>query len=345
MIERADVERAYRDVLGRPPESEAAIEAHLAGHRSVADMRTAFARSEEARARPGMPPAPPGTTLGPGDLDAFVLDTDRLGPPGSPEVEAFWAGLSYRPRAQVDETLDPYGEAYVDQQVAVYQEISGRDLDQARHEMSFFDPAPHVTSPNPYAHWTPALVALHVGRVSRAVQHAGLGFGQHVLDMGCGWGSTSEAMAFLGLRVTGVDINPDFVALVNRRAARLGNGIEARVGSFDAIPGDEAFDAALFYESLHHAVRPWLALAAVHARLRPGGTLMLAGEPVNDMWRHWGIRTDMTSVYFVRKFGWFESGWSVAFLRDCVARCGFEVDHFAAEPHGIGWVMTARKPG
>ncbi|TIU30913.1 MAG: methyltransferase domain-containing protein, partial [Mesorhizobium sp.] len=124
---------------------------------------------------------------------------------------------------------------------------------------------------------------------------------------------------------------------------RIGHKIGAVQGSFEDIPGDGLYDAVLYYESLHHAIKPWETLSLVHSRLNPGGKLMLAGEPVNDIWKHWGIRTDPLSIYCIRKFGWFESGWSADFISKCVKRCGFEVDHFAEEPGSIGWIMIARK--
>ncbi|MBU6296156.1 MAG: methyltransferase domain-containing protein, partial [Planctomycetes bacterium] len=42
--------------------------------------------------------------------------------------------------------------------------------------------------------------------------------GASILDMGCGWGLSSEAMAFSGASVTAVDINPQFVELIEKRA-------------------------------------------------------------------------------------------------------------------------------
>jgi cyclopropane fatty-acyl-phospholipid synthase-like methyltransferase len=180
--------------------------------------------------------------------------------------------------------------------------------------------------------------------VARAIQYSGLQIGDHVLDMGCGWGTSCELMAFCGLEVTGLDINPRFVELVNARAKRIGHKVDAIQGTFEKIPGDGLYDAVLYYESLHHAIKPWETLSLVHSRLKAGGQLMLAGEPVNDIWKHWGIRTDPLSIYCIRKFGWFESGWSADFISKCVKRCGFEVEHFAEEPSSIGWIMIARKP-
>ncbi|RWM09226.1 MAG: class I SAM-dependent methyltransferase [Mesorhizobium sp.] len=354
MIRRDDVIAGYEELLGRAPESDDVISAHQAAHDSVEAFRASLSQSPEYQMKNRSSASDTASstrrsnwrhakTITPGNLDSFIGSSDNLGPPGSPEVEEFWRGMRYVPETRVNQKLDPFGEEYVAQQIAVYREIARRDIDQHSNELTDFAMADHIAGSNPYTHQPPTSVALHVGRVSRAIHYSGMQIGDHVLDMGCGWGTSCELMAFCGLEVTGLDINPRFVELVNTRAKRIGHKVGAVQGSFEDIPGNGLYDAVLYYESLHHAIKPWETLSLVHSRLKPGGKLMLAGEPVNDIWKHWGIRTDPLSIYCIRKFGWFESGWSADFISKCVKRCGFEVDHFAEEPGSIGWIMIARK--
>lgn len=284
----------------------------------------------------------PRRVLGPDDLEQFVRETDALGDIGSPAVDEFWAGTAYKPSVRVDTSLDPFGEEYTAQQIELYREISRRDVDQELHEQTAVDVEEHLLTPNPYATFAPAAAAIHMGRVARAVQYSGLAAGSHVIDMGCGWGLSTEVMAYAGFRVTSLDINPSFVELVNRRAERLGHPVAAVVGRFDHIPGDDRYDGALFYECLHHAIRPWEVLEYVRGRLRPGGKLMIAGEPFNRSWPHWGIRTDPYSLYCIHKFGWFESGWTGDFLKLCLNRAGFDVERMKHEGNEIGKVVVAR---
>ncbi|WP_181168865.1 class I SAM-dependent methyltransferase [Mesorhizobium sp. B2-4-17] len=356
MITRSDVIAGYKELLDRLPESDDVISMQQAAHETVDAFRANIRQSCEYQAKNGGRPNDPapstqpsawkgGKTITPDNLDAFIAYSDSLGPPSSPQVEHFWRGMKYVPSARVSERLDPFGEEYVAGQVAVYREIARRDVDQQVNELTDFVMADHIAGANPYTHQPPVSVALHVGRVSRAIERSGLQIGDHVLDMGCGWGTSCELMAFCGLEVTGLDINPRFIELVNTRAKRIGHKVGAVQGSFESIPGDRLYDAALYYESLHHAVKPWETLSLVHNRLKPGGKLMLAGEPVNDIWKYWGIRTDPLSVYCIRKFGWFESGWSADFISKCVKRCGFEIEHFEVEPGSIGWIMIASKRG
>lgn len=273
-------------------------------------------------------------------LDAFVAESDRLGGPGSPACEAYWADFTYTPTLQVDQSLDPFSEAYVDQQLALHLEMSGRAFDQSVNELSTFSMDAHVNAPNPYAHHNPAELAMHIQRLSKAFRVAGVGLNAHLLDMGCGWGLSSEIAAYLGLRVTAVDINPAFVDLVNARAERSGSRIKAVQSAFDQYRPVGGHDAILFYECLHHAVRPWTLLQTLVDHLSPDGRLILAGEPINDSWWvNWGLRLDALSVYCIRKFGWFESGWSMPFVEAVFERIGlrFEV-HADADPF-IGYTI------
>lgn len=275
-------------------------------------------------------------------LDAFVAETDRRGHIGSADVEAYWAGVAYQRSTRVNESLDPYSSEYVEQQLALYRELSGRNLDQTTNELTEFTLRDHVVAANPYAHQAPVMIGIHLARLSHALMHSKLQIGDHLLDMGCGWGLSSEIFAYSGLRVTALDINPRFVELVEARAREKNLPIQAIQGTFEKVPPGP-FDAVAYYECLHHAVKPWETLTAVAGSLRLGGKLLLAGEPINEMWRHWGLRTDPLSIYCIRKFGWFESGWSIQFLCDCIEKCGFKITHCTNEGLQIGWVIVAEK--
>jgi 2-polyprenyl-3-methyl-5-hydroxy-6-metoxy-1,4-benzoquinol methylase len=222
----------------------------------------------------------------------------------------------------VDVTLDPDGPEYMAQMLDLYREISGRSLNQSENELTDLDVDRLAETISPYEDWQPPDRALHYLRVARVVRRAGLDKGDRILDMGCGWGMTGEILAQLGLDVVAVDINPKFVELVQRRAERLGLPIEAICAGFDDFEAEaESFDGALFYESLHHAVDVNAVVARVARLLKPDAPLMLAGEPIHrTWWPAWGLRLDPESVYCIRKFGWFESGWSRKYISQVLAR-------------------------
>ena len=106
------------------------------------------------------------------DLDAFVQQSDALGGPGSVACNAYWEPISYIPNVLVDEALDPFSDDYVNQQLAVYAELSGRPFNQAINEHSVIDVDTHIFAVNPYNHPSPGELALHLHRLSRALRQA-----------------------------------------------------------------------------------------------------------------------------------------------------------------------------
>jgi SAM-dependent methyltransferase len=101
-----------------------------------------------------------------------------------------------------------------------------------------------------------------------------------ILDLGCGGGWTSIFLARHGHDVTGQDIAPDMIA-VARENARL-NGVEDRAtflcSDFEQLELDGRFDAAIFFDALHHAEDEALAIRSAWRALRPGG-LLITHEP------------------------------------------------------------------
>jgi len=148
-----------------------------------------------------------------------------------------------------------------------------------------------------------------------------------VLEVGAGWGLQAELLSELGFEVDVVDVNPAFVRLIGERLDRRGFGGRRMVGTFDSFPvGEGAYDLAYTYEALHHTPHP---MATIRRLVEPIGAgarrLAFVGEPVVDMWPAWGLRTDPESLYCIRRFGWFESGWSADFILSCIARSGLGV--------------------
>jgi 2-polyprenyl-3-methyl-5-hydroxy-6-metoxy-1,4-benzoquinol methylase len=273
-------------------------------------------------------------------LDDLVSRIDALGGVGTPEIGREFYGFNVDFDTKVDESLDPFSDAYVANQVRLYEELSGRELDQSSGEMTLFDLEAHSTGPNPYNSRDVDFIARNSIAVMSMLRCANLPPNPAVLDLGCGWGLSTEMMAFCGCDVTAVDINPDFVALVKRRLSDRHLRPAIHLSNFDDVDFSAQFDLAVFYECLHHAVKPWETIAVAGKSLKPGGKIAFAGEPINThWWKHWGLRLDIASVYCIRKFGWFESGWTQDFLALCFKRNGLSLSFYpqlGLDSSGVG---------
>jgi SAM-dependent methyltransferase len=111
--------------------------------------------------------------------------------------------------------------------------------------------------------------------------------GARVLDLGCGtgWSSIALARAYPGLRVDGVDSDEASIAEARRNAAEAGVGDRVRFEVADAATvgeRDGGYDAAFVFEALHDMARPVEALRAVRGLLGDGGVLVVADEKVAE---------------------------------------------------------------
>src|SRR2546425_2702214 len=102
--------------------------------------------------------------------------------------------------------------------------------------------------------------------------------GAEVLDVACGHGRIANRLARRGVRVTGLDATPMFLAHARHEAERWGVSVDYLEGDMRAIPWAERFDAVVcwftsfgyFDDEQNRAV-----LAGAHRGLRPGGRLLL----------------------------------------------------------------------
>lgn len=280
------------------------------------------------------------------DLDAFIEESDQRGGVGAADFEAWSADFSIDLTTPIDESIDPFSSDYVDTQIAVYGELSGRAIDQEANELSTIDVPALVPMANPYGSQDVPFIARHARSILSSILVSDLPTAARVLDMGCGWGLSTEMFAFSGCLVDAVDINAQFAELVQQRALGRGYGVSTQNAAFDSFETDHEYDLAFFYESLHHAIEPWTVLERVARHVKPGGKITIAGEPIQELWwRHWGLRLDAVSVYCIRKYGWFESGWSDSFIRDCFARVGFELTLFPGVGINHTPIGVAVRPG
>ncbi|MEM7261074.1 MAG: bifunctional 2-polyprenyl-6-hydroxyphenol methylase/3-demethylubiquinol 3-O-methyltransferase UbiG [Planctomycetota bacterium] len=98
--------------------------------------------------------------------------------------------------------------------------------------------------------------------------------GREILDLGCGGGLLSEAIAERGGRVTGVDQSHPSLETATRHAAESGHANRYVRADVRQLPfGDRSFDGVLLADVLEHVAPAHSCMAEAARVLKPGGWL------------------------------------------------------------------------
>lgn len=107
--------------------------------------------------------------------------------------------------------------------------------------------------------------------------------GARVLDVGCGGGLLSEALAREGAKVTAIDLSKELIDiarlhLLDVRQQEPGLSVDYRLCAIEALAEAEpaSFDAITCMEMLEHVPDPQSILQACSRLLKPGGVLFLS---------------------------------------------------------------------
>ncbi len=141
---------------------------------------------------------------------------------------------------------------------------------------------------------TQRTTALHAAKVKgEPVVNVIASFGRvgpdHVLDVGCGRGSTTAHLAqqWRPQRMTALDASPALLAEARRRVTERGPNVDARVrfvgADFHEIPlPDGECDLVVAAFCLYHARTPETVLAELRRCLRPGGRAVLVTKSADS---------------------------------------------------------------
>jgi SAM-dependent methyltransferase len=116
-----------------------------------------------------------------------------------------------------------------------------------------------------------------------------------VLDLGCGLGASSVALARAYPRATVLGVDLDEASVAQARAAAAEAGVAHRVSFVvgDArLAQDASFDLVTVFEALHDMGDPVGALRAARDRLADGGSVLVADERVADAFTAPGDATE-----------------------------------------------------
>lgn len=112
--------------------------------------------------------------------------------------------------------------------------------------------------------------------------------GARVLEIGCGTGSSSVALAEQGAHVTGVDIDSASLAVAQARACAYEVDIRlicANATDMQRLFGHETFDLIIFYATLEHmTVAERLSAIRSTWEMLPTGGLWCVTEAPNRLW-------------------------------------------------------------
>jgi 2-polyprenyl-6-hydroxyphenyl methylase / 3-demethylubiquinone-9 3-methyltransferase len=102
--------------------------------------------------------------------------------------------------------------------------------------------------------------------------------GAKVLDLGCGGGILSEALAVEGALVTAIDLSPEQIDIAKLHALESGINVDYRKLASNVLAEQqrESFDAITCMEMLEHVPEPESILADCRALLKPDGKLFLS---------------------------------------------------------------------
>ena len=253
--------------------------------------------------------------------------------------------------------IDPLSSDYAAQQQRLWSSVTGieRDylptIDEKEESLTDVDA---VRRPGYFIRRDADSVeyaAHHLIASGMILKHSGLKPGDSALEYGAGFGQTALTLARLGVAVDTVDISKVFCGYVTQQAAFFKVPLTSFEGEFGWNPrGNHEYDLIFFYESFHHCADFRRVVHAVKRHLAPNGCVLLAGEPIvrtgnSYLPYSWGLRLDAESIVQIKRFGWFELGFTEDFLVSLFSGAGFSARRIECEPSIYGAIYAFKHRG
>lgn len=135
----------------------------------------------------------------------------------------------------------------------------------------------------------------------RIAELAGLQGGEHILEIGCGWGGFMEyASGIPGCRVSGITLSREQHTWANRRMQALGRSGRAGASITDYRDTSGSYDAVVSIEMLEAVGKAhWPTyFQMLNERLRPGATAVVQVITIDeDRYRYYLRNTDFIQRY------------------------------------------------
>ena len=258
------------------------------------------------------------------ELDSFIKEVDNA------YLKSSDAAYNLFKNTEIEypqfKSKNPLSDEFRNNIFDLYKQISGKSNYEVTTEESYLDIDKAVYNPYPYQTKSVERLALYHHLLAKLMSMINLPAGASILDMGCGWGTTSLELSQIGFKVTSLDINNYFCQLVAKRAKLL------KIKNIDIVNDDflwiektnKKFDAIIFFECFHHCWEFERLLKNMHKVLKPKGKIYFAAEPITNIFPlPWTLRMDGESLFVIRKHGWMELGFRSDFFSELLNKTGW----------------------
>lgn len=151
------------------------------------------------------------------------------------------------------------------------------DIDPAFF-LSFLDPITPCYTQGVYDHADETLDVATLRKFDYCFRKLGLKPGDHILEVGPGWGAWFEYASARGVQCTGISISKVSIDYLNKRAKELGHDWELIETDLFEYESDRKYDAIVIMGVIEHLPDYLRVLQKFMSLLKPGGRIFLDGS-------------------------------------------------------------------
>jgi cyclopropane-fatty-acyl-phospholipid synthase len=144
--------------------------------------------------------------------------------------------------------------------------------------LSFLDPRTPCYTQGVYANSAETLDAATTRKFNYCYEKLRLKPGDHILEVGPGWGAWLEYASRRGVKCTGISISHSSIDYLKRRAQNLGHDWELIHADLLAYQSDRKYDAIVIMGVIEHLPQYDRVLAKFMSLLKPRGYIFLDGS-------------------------------------------------------------------
>ena len=144
--------------------------------------------------------------------------------------------------------------------------------------LSFLDPTTPCYTQGIYTNAMETLDVATMRKFDYCYEKLSLKAGDHILEVGPGWGAWFEYASCRGIKCTGISISQSSIEYLGHRAKELGYNWELIHADLLAYQTDRKYDAIVIMGVIEHLPQYDRVLAKFMSLLKPGGNIFLDGS-------------------------------------------------------------------